>query len=94
MYQVFELLKDKSEERNKILSELNKIEISSWPRKIKLSKNIDIYIDVKYGVRIPETAWKLQRRIKEELATVTDIPVLQVNVHVQGVDFSNQEEDL
>ena len=32
-------------EANKILSELNKIEISSWPRKIKLSKNIDIYIE-------------------------------------------------
>lgn len=32
-------------EASKILSELNKIEISSWPRKIKVSKNIDIYVE-------------------------------------------------
>lgn len=32
-------------EVNKILTELNKIKISSWPRKINLSKNIDIYVE-------------------------------------------------
>lgn len=32
-------------EVNKILSELNKIEISSWPRKTTLSKTIDIYVE-------------------------------------------------
>lgn len=32
-------------EVNKILIELNKIKTSSWPRKINLSKNIDIYVE-------------------------------------------------
>lgn len=32
-------------EVNKILAELNKIETSSWLRKINLSKNIDIYVE-------------------------------------------------
>ncbi len=54
--------------------------------------NIDVYIIVRYGVKIPETAWNLQRRIKEELLNVTDISVLNINVHVQGVDFLNGED--
>jgi uncharacterized alkaline shock family protein YloU len=46
---------------------------------------IDIQIVVDYGVKIPEVAWDLQRRVKNELEEITDTAVKAVNVVVQGV---------
>jgi uncharacterized alkaline shock family protein YloU len=46
---------------------------------------IDIQIIVDYGVKIPEVAWDLQRRVKNELEEMTDAAVRAVNVIVQGV---------
>jgi uncharacterized alkaline shock family protein YloU len=46
---------------------------------------IDIQIIVDYGVKIPEIAWDLQRRVKNELEEMTDAAVKAVNVVVQGV---------
>ncbi|MDR2089942.1 MAG: Asp23/Gls24 family envelope stress response protein [Clostridiales Family XIII bacterium] len=46
---------------------------------------IDIQIIVDYGVKIPEIAWDLQRRVKNELEEMTDAAVKAVNVIVQGV---------
>jgi uncharacterized alkaline shock family protein YloU len=46
---------------------------------------IDIQIIVDYGVKIPEVAWDLQRRVKNELEEMTDAAVKAVNVVVQGV---------
>ncbi|MDR1573832.1 MAG: Asp23/Gls24 family envelope stress response protein [Clostridiales Family XIII bacterium] len=46
---------------------------------------IEIQIVVDYGVKIPEIAWDLQRRVKNELEELTDAAVKAVNVVVQGV---------
>jgi uncharacterized alkaline shock family protein YloU len=46
---------------------------------------IDVQIIVDYGVKIPEVAWDLQRRVKNELEEMTDAAVKAVNVVVQGV---------
>jgi uncharacterized alkaline shock family protein YloU len=51
---------------------------------------IDIQIIVDYGVKIPEIAWDLQRRVKNELEEFTDAAVKAVNVIVQGVRLPSE----
>jgi uncharacterized alkaline shock family protein YloU len=51
---------------------------------------LDIQIVVDYGVKIPEIAWDLQRRVKNELEELTDAAVKAVNVVVQGVRMPSE----
>lgn len=57
---------------------------------------IDLYIIVDYGVRIPEVAWNIQENVKKAVETMTGLSVVEVNVHVQGVNFDRdvKEEDV
>ncbi len=50
---------------------------------------IDISIIVKYGVRIPDVAWKIQEKCKQAVESMTGLEVKKVNVNVQGVSFDN-----
>lgn len=52
---------------------------------------IDLYIIVKYGVRIPDVALAAQENIKRAIETMTGLSVVEVNVHVQGVNFPEEE---
>ncbi len=54
---------------------------------------IDIFIIVKYGVRIPDVAWDIQENVKKAVEEMTGLQVLQVNVHVQGVNFPLKEKE-
>lgn len=53
---------------------------------------IDLYIIVKYGVRIPDVALAAQENIKRAIENMTGLSVVEVNVHVQGVSFPEEEE--
>lgn len=53
---------------------------------------IDLYIIVKYGTRIPDVALAAQENIKQAIETMTGLSVVEVNVHVQGVNFPEEEE--
>ncbi len=48
---------------------------------------VDTYLNVKYGLRIPDVGWDVQEAIKEQLEEFTGYPVKAVNVFVQGVYF-------
>lgn len=58
--------------------------------------SVDINIIVEYGVRIPDVAWEIQNRVKKSIETMTGLKVVEVNIHVQGVnidkDFGKKEE--
>ena len=56
---------------------------------------IDVNIIVEYGTRIPDVAFEIQNRVKKAVETMTGLKVIEVNVHVQGVntDITNQEQD-
>ncbi|MDD3170054.1 MAG: Asp23/Gls24 family envelope stress response protein [Eubacteriales bacterium] len=54
--------------------------------------NIDIYIVVEYGVKIPEVAWDVQENVKKEVEAMTEAAVKAVNIHVQGVHFTDEED--
>ena len=55
---------------------------------------IDLYIIVKYGVRIPDVALAAQENIKRAIENMTGLSVVEVNVHVQGVNFPEEEQVL
>ncbi|MCR4430717.1 MAG: Asp23/Gls24 family envelope stress response protein [Tepidanaerobacteraceae bacterium] len=48
---------------------------------------VDLYIIVNYGVRIPEVAWNVQENVKKAIENMTGLSVVEVNIHVQGVNF-------
>ncbi|MBQ1511264.1 MAG: Asp23/Gls24 family envelope stress response protein [Selenomonadaceae bacterium] len=52
---------------------------------------VDLYIIVKYGVRIPDVALAVQENVKQAIETMTGLSVVEVNVHVQGVGFPDEE---
>ena len=56
---------------------------------------IDVNIIVEYGTRIPDVAFEIQNRVKKAVESMTGLKVIEVNVHVQGVntDITNQEQD-
>ena len=47
---------------------------------------IDVNIIVEYGSRIPDVAFEIQNRVKKAVEGMTGLKVLEVNVHVQGVN--------
>lgn len=51
----------------------------------------DLYVIVKYGVRIPDVALAVQENVKQAIETMTGLSVVEVNVHVQGVGFPETE---
>ena len=52
---------------------------------------IDVHIIVKYHAKIPVVAWDIQENVKNEVQSMTEIPVLAVNIHVQGVEIPPEE---
>jgi uncharacterized alkaline shock family protein YloU len=46
---------------------------------------IDVYVIVQYGIRISEVAHNLQETVTFEVERSVNVPVIQVNVNVQGV---------
>ena len=52
---------------------------------------IDVNIIVEYGVRIPDVAFEIQNRVKKAVETMTGLSVVEVNVHVQGVNTEEKE---
>ena len=63
--------------------------------KIELDGNnvvIDLYVIVKYGVRIPDVAFSIQNAVKSQVETMTGLNVQSVNIIVQGVTFDKVDK--
>ena len=48
---------------------------------------VDTYIIVKYGLRLPDISWDVQESVKEQIERYTGYTVKEVNVTIQGIDF-------
>ncbi len=46
---------------------------------------IEVYVVIQYGIRITEVAHNLQEAVKFAVERSVNVPVLEVNVNVQGV---------
>ncbi len=53
---------------------------------------IDVNIIVEYGTRIPDVAFEIQNKVRNAVKEMTGLDVLAVNVHVQGVRTSMEQE--
>lgn len=51
---------------------------------------IDLYIIVEYGCRIPDVSWDIQEKVKKAVETMTGLDVIEVNIHVQGVNIEKE----
>ncbi|MDF2866287.1 MAG: uncharacterized protein K0R72_1105 [Clostridia bacterium] len=52
---------------------------------------VDLYVNVKYGVRIPDVAWSAQQAVKKAVENMTGLDVASVNINVQGIIFEKKE---
>lgn len=50
---------------------------------------VDLYVIVKYGYRIPDLAYEIQENVKNTIDALSGITVDAVNIHVQGIDYSD-----
>lgn len=51
---------------------------------------LDVYVTLKQGVRIQETAVALQQNVKMAVQSMTGKPVTKVNVHVEGMTMAEE----
>lgn len=54
---------------------------------------LDLYIIVEYGVKIPDVAWEIQEKVKNEVEAMTGLEVEAVNVNVAGVSVAKAAEE-
>jgi uncharacterized alkaline shock family protein YloU len=52
---------------------------------------IDVSVIIEYGFRIPEVASEIQENIKNAIHSMTGLNVIEVNVHILGVQFKSSE---
>ena len=50
---------------------------------------LDVYVNLKSGVRIQEVAGQIQSSVKESVQNMTGLTVKRVNVHVSGIVFAD-----
>ncbi len=54
---------------------------------------VDLFVIIDYGYSIPDVAWKIQDNVKQAIESMTGLSVVEINVHVQGVHFADEEEE-
>ncbi|MCD6520375.1 MAG: Asp23/Gls24 family envelope stress response protein [Anaerolineae bacterium] len=52
---------------------------------------IDLYVIIEYGTRISEVAHNVMESVKFHVEKALGMPVVEVNVHVQGLRVSNND---
>lgn len=73
----------------------NEIEEASRTIKVEIKDNkplINLFIIIKYGVRIPDIAWDIQSRVKEGLMKKLGIDINEIDIHVQGIQFPKKRQ--
>jgi uncharacterized alkaline shock family protein YloU len=54
---------------------------------------IDVYIIVKYGVKIPDVCKKIRENTRTTVEETVGFKVTAVNIHVQGLSIDEQEDE-
>ena len=76
------------------LAELLGKESSRRGVEVRLADNqivIDLYVVLEYGMRVSEVAHNIMESVKFNVEKALSIPVVQVNVHVQGLRVSSSD---
>ena len=73
----------------------NEIEEASRNIKVEIKDNkplINLYIVIKYGVRIPDIAWDIQTRVKEVIMKKLGTDINEIDIHIQGIQFPKKTQ--
>ncbi|MBM7620970.1 putative alkaline shock family protein YloU [Bacillus tianshenii] len=65
--------------------------------KVDLSEEgikVDVYCVMQFGVSIPTVAQKVQDNIRQALLNMTALEITEVNIHVVGVQFETQKNEV
>ncbi len=54
---------------------------------------VDLFIIVEYGAKIPDVSWQIQESVKKAIETMTGLNVVEVNIHVQGVNMDKESKE-
>jgi len=70
---------------------------SDLSRGVKIDKDddgvkVELYLILEYEYSIPDLAWKIQDKVKRTLEAMIGLNIIEVNIHVQGVNFSESGE--
>ncbi len=53
---------------------------------------VNVYVNLKMGVRIPDVAGEIQRQVKSAVQSMTGKPVTKINVHVAGIVLEDKSD--
>ncbi len=73
----------------------NNLENASRTIKVEIKENnifIDLFIIIKYRVRMPDIAWDIQNIIKAEVIKKIGIDIREINIHIQGIQFPKKTQ--
>jgi len=73
----------------------NETEEANRTIKVEIKDNkplINLFIIIKYGVRIPDIAWDIQNRVKEGLMKKLGTEINEIDIHVQGIQFPKKSQ--
>ena len=56
--------------------------------------SVDLYVIMEYGTPIQKAAYDAQESVRKAIETMTNLHVVRVDVHVQGVSFEKENNAL
>ena len=59
---------------------------------VENSVYVDVFVKVKFGYSVRDVAYRVQENIKSSIESMTEFKVAEINIHVTGVVFTNEEE--
>lgn len=54
---------------------------------------VDLFVIIEYGYSIPEVARQIQENVKRAIEVMTGLDVMEVNLHVLGVQFPQEKKE-
>ncbi len=52
---------------------------------------IDLFISLKYGYKVNEVGYDVQKKVKESIELMTDLNVKEINVHIENLITAEEE---
>jgi len=53
---------------------------------------MDLFLNIEYGIRIPDVAWKIQENVKRSIEVMTGMTVSTIDIHIQGIQTKKEEK--
>lgn len=54
---------------------------------------VDLFLTMEYGHYLPDVAAAVQENVKKAIESMTGLRVVEVNVHIQGVQFEQENPE-